>query len=180
MFIAHLPAGYLLTRALISLRFGLPAMPSYIMAAGLLGSIAPDFDLLWFYLVDNREYPHHSYWTHFPSAWALLIALSLLWVRVERQRHAAKALLAFACCGLLHMVLDSVAGGIRWLAPFSSESWSLSEVKRFVEPWWLNFFLHWSMLIEALIVSIGWHQYSLDRRARNQADAAAKYGAISE
>ncbi|MBQ0754710.1 MAG: metal-dependent hydrolase [Gammaproteobacteria bacterium] len=180
MFLAHLPAGYLLTRALTSRRPGLSTLPSYIMAAGLLGSIAPDLDLLWFYLVDNRAHPHHSYWTHFPSAWAMLLALSLLWVSVERQRHTAKALLVFACGGLLHLVLDSVAGGIRWLAPFSSESWSLTEVKRFVEPWWLNFFLHWSMLIEAIIVAIGWHQYSLDRQVLNQTVEPAKYGVISE
>lgn len=164
MFLAHLPAGYLLSRALNSRPSHLPALPGYIMAAGLLGAIAPDLDLFWFYLVDNRAHPHHSYWTHFPSTWATLTALSLLWVRIGTQQHAAKTLLLFACGGLLHMMLDSVAGGIRWLAPYSSESWSLTEVKRFVEPWWLNFFLHWSILIEALIIAIGWHQYVLDRQ----------------
>ncbi|MBQ0754727.1 MAG: hypothetical protein KBT87_07345 [Gammaproteobacteria bacterium] len=77
-------------------------------------------------------------------------------------------------------MLDSVAGGIRWLAPFSSESWSLTEVPRFVTPWWLNFFLHWSILIEAIIVAIGWHQYSLDRQVLNQTVEPEKYGVISE
>lgn len=172
MFLAHLPAGYLLTRALRA-RLAAPAHMHTVMAAGMIGAIAPDLDLLWFYLVDLRAHPHHSYWSHFPIIWLTLLLVACLWKRLSPQRQAPAAALMFASCGLLHMILDSVAGGIRWLAPWSTGSWSLTQVGHFVTPWWLNFFLHWSILIEAVIIAAAWHQFTLDRYAKREARKAA-------
>lgn len=62
MLTAHLPAGYCLSRVTgTSLPGALPVM--------LLFSVLPDFDLLWFYLVDNRSIHHHRYWVHIPAFW---------------------------------------------------------------------------------------------------------------
>ena len=69
MFIAHLPAGYLLTRFVVVKR-GMAHIPSFqyrtFMALGLIGSLLPDVDMLYFYLIDNRQHLHHGYWTHIP------------------------------------------------------------------------------------------------------------------
>lgn len=71
IFIAHLPAGYLLAKTIFSRTLGARA----VMAAALLGSITPDLDLLYFYTLDAQQRHHHSYWTHYPAVWlALMLA----------------------------------------------------------------------------------------------------------
>tara|TARA_R110000868_G_scaffold10226_12_gene50135 strand:+ start:655 stop:852 length:198 start_codon:yes stop_codon:yes gene_type:complete len=64
MFIAHLPAGYLLTSA-IQTRARNQSLS--LLATGLVASVLPDADLLWFYLFDNRQHVHHAYITHTPA-----------------------------------------------------------------------------------------------------------------
>jgi len=121
----------------------------------MLGAIAPDFDLLYFYLVDNGRHNHHSYVTHFPLTWALMFAAAALWYRASRQhRNIALLLLAFALNGFIHMVLDSFVGRIMWLAPFGDTMFSLYRVAREYDPWWANFLLHWTFLLELAIT--GW------------------------
>src|SRR4051794_5179826 len=102
--IAHLPAGYLVSRAL-SRRW---------ILFGLAGSVFPDIDLLWFYLVDHRQHMHHSYWTHIPIFWAFIGALCELFALGWPAR-------LFVGNALVHLVLDTVQGGIAWAYPFSDE-----------------------------------------------------------
>lgn len=46
------------------------------MTAALLGAIAPDLDLFYFYTLDGRQHHHYSYWTHYPSVWFALMLLA--------------------------------------------------------------------------------------------------------
>ncbi|MEM8593156.1 MAG: metal-dependent hydrolase, partial [Pseudomonadota bacterium] len=69
MILAHLPAGYILGRALK------PA--PYVMPAALIGSMLPDFDLIFFYLIDDRAIHHHRYWVHIPGFWVILALIVL-------------------------------------------------------------------------------------------------------
>ena len=55
MFIGHLPAGYLLGRALRR-RLGLSAWFGW----ELVGSVFPDIDLLWFYTLGHHKTLHHK------------------------------------------------------------------------------------------------------------------------
>ena len=146
MFIAHLPAGYLTARG--AERCG--AKHPLLMAASLLGSIAPDFDLLYFYLVDSCRHHHHSYCIHWPVVWLGLLLLSLLWLLWCRGGVAIPTV-AFSASGLLHIALDGIVGDIQLFAPWSDEYYALASVPALHKPWWLNFFLHWSMGIELLI-----------------------------
>ena len=76
MIIGHWPAGYL--AALGARRF----WPAQGLFAGILiGAVLPDIDMLWFFLVDDKAHHHHSYLTHRPALWALLLAAGLF-VRV--------------------------------------------------------------------------------------------------
>ena len=52
MFIAHLPAGYLLTSAMQA-RMG--DRSRGVLAVGLAASVLPDIDLLWFYPAEGRR-----------------------------------------------------------------------------------------------------------------------------
>lgn len=147
MFIAHLPAGYLLSEGFR----GLPMRG--VVPVALLGSIFPDLDLIYFYTIDNRQHHHHSYWIHFPLVWGGLLAAAVVWFYFRRQSRLAALFLVFSASGFLHLLLDTVVGDIPWLAPFSMKFYHLSEVQAVYKPWWLNFILHWSFLLEVLIVA---------------------------
>lgn len=141
MLTAHLPAGYVLAR-------GLRAPGRRATGAALLGSVLPDFDLIFFYLVDDRAFHHHRYWVHIPAFWAAiaLVTLPLAWRTAWRQ----PALFFFAAI-LLHLILDSLAGNIMWLAPFDTGLYALITVPVTRSHWILSFMLHWTFLAELAI-----------------------------
>ncbi|MEO4048251.1 metal-dependent hydrolase [Pseudomonas sp. CAU 1711] len=146
MFIAHAPSGYLLGSLLQnSNRFGA------IMLACIAGAVAPDLDLLYFYLLDGRQTHHHRYFSHWPLLWLGLTALACLWRSVRRHSTLASSTLAFALAGVLHMLLDSLVGDIWWLAPFRDQAYALFSVPNRYQPWWLNFLLHWTFIVELAI-----------------------------
>lgn len=149
MFIAHLPAGYLLAKMLRSSSLGRKA----VMAAALLGAIAPDLDLVYFYTVDARQHHHHSYWTHYPSIWIVLMLTAWGISRFKHWRASGVWLLVFSMSGFLHILLDCIVGDIPLLAPWSMRFYALAAVPAQYHPWWLNFLLHWSFLLELLIIS---------------------------
>ncbi|MDO5471599.1 MAG: metal-dependent hydrolase [Akkermansia sp.] len=162
MFIAHIPAGYLAARG--AERCGIKHR--LLMAACLLGSITPDIDLLYFYLVDACRHHHHSYFIHWPIVWLGLLLLSLLWLLWKRGGAAVPAV-AFSAAGLLHVALDGVVGDIQLFAPWSDEYYALATVPARYQPWWLNFFLHWSMGIELLICAVATWLFLLRLRKKS-------------
>lgn len=155
MFIAHLPAGYLATTFLLRRARPDPRLRlrRRLLALGMAAAVAPDLDLLWFYLVDDRRQVHHAYLPHLPLACAaaLTVAALVLWMR-RAGRTAWIAWAAVSANVLLHLVLDTTAGGIRWLWPFSDAEFVLSHVEARYQPWYLNFVLHWTFALELLIL----------------------------
>ena len=152
MFIAHMPAGFLLSRYLLK---GERDEPSYIkyLLIGLIASIAPDFDLAYFHLIDARQHPHHSYWTHIPIFWVGIYTLLVYPVYKWLGRTGVKLLSMFLLCGLLHMSLDSVASGIKWLYPIDKSYFGLWRIPSVYEWWVANYLFHWTFLLELLITS---------------------------
>ncbi|MBM1816577.1 metal-dependent hydrolase [Pseudosulfitobacter pseudonitzschiae] len=137
MFVAHLPAAYLAVRAIR------PDASRTVMAAILAGSVLPDLDLLWFYLVDARQHHHHDYLTHKPLVWALLALAG--WAR------GSAIAVGVAAGALLHMMLDSIAGQITWGWPFTTLAATLVVVPA-TRDWWLaSFLLHWTIAVELMI-----------------------------
>ena len=154
MFIAHLPAGYLATRLILD-RHPAPApLRGRLLALGMAASVLPDLDLLWFYFVDQRRQVHHAYLPHLPLFWLAVfgaISIFLLLRRAGRGTWLATAVVAANI--LLHLVLDTVAGGIRWLWPFSRAEFLVAHVPARHEPWVLNFVLHWTFALELVILA---------------------------
>lgn len=147
MFIAHLPAGYILTRVLQHKH----RRGDYLWI-GLLASVLPDIDLLYFYLIDNRQNAHHSYFTHLPLFWLSLwgmIALAGKWIK----GYSPYATTLFFSCIMLHMCLDSIAAPTYWLYPLSDSAIELVQVPARYGWWVWNFLFHWSFLLEMIIVS---------------------------
>lgn len=124
-----------------------------LVGAGMAGAIAPDVDMLYFYLVDQRQHHHHTYFTHFPVVWLTLLLLSLLWMGMSRRKTGPTLATVFALNGFIHLLLDSIVGDIWWLAPAVDRSFALFTVPALYQPWWLNFLLHWSFALEIALVA---------------------------
>ena len=176
MFIAHLPAGYLLTQALLGHRpeekggrekvcEERTRRTRRLLAVGLFFSVAPDLDLFWFYLGSDRLAPHHQYVTHWPLFWlALAAGAGVLTLVLKKPAWRAYLFVALANV-MLHLVLDSVAAEIYWLAPFSSWHLNLAAVPA-VHSWWVwNFVLHWTFALEICLCLAALLLFIRSRRA---------------
>lgn len=161
MFIAHLPAGYIVSSLLFPRFEKTGVTKRRLLQAGIAGALTPDADLLYFYLADHRQHHHHSYITHFPLVWIGLVLLSVAWTLFTRNKTRAALAFIFSMNGLLHMILDTVVGDIWWLAPFQDKPYAFFVVPAMYKPWWMNFILHWSFALElglALAAVCLWRQ----------------------
>lgn len=152
MFIAHAPAGYLVTKFVLhrsSLGQGRDAI--LMLKLGLLSSVFPDIDMLYFYLLDHRQHLHHSYWTHIPFWWLVILAIGMGYGVITRNARFRRVVQMVALNVLLHLLLDTVAAKIRWFAPFSRAGISLFEVPPRYGWWIWNYVLHWTFGIEILL-----------------------------
>lgn len=159
MVLGHLPAGYPLTRAftgIASAKIPAGARSPWLLRLGLAASIAPDLDILYHYTIDQRQHLHHSYWTHMPFFWACVFALWGICAVRSRSVRSFLFLIILSANIFTHLILDTVAGGIEWLQPFSSRSIVLFPVSP-VYHWWVwNYIFHWIFLFEVGIVTGAW------------------------
>ncbi len=151
MFIAHLPAGYLLSKCFNKKAAGKLLSWKAIVSLGLAGSIFPDLDLFYFYFIDERQHQHHSYWTHIPYFWALIYLSALVLSRIINSKKIACIATVLFSGIMLHLILDTIAGGIRWFYPTNSQYVILVEVLPQYRWWVLNFILHWTFVLEITI-----------------------------
>ncbi|MDA8708179.1 metal-dependent hydrolase [Hellea sp.] len=145
MFVAHVPVGLALARIIMR-----QTLSVKIMAVAALGTICPDLDLIRFYIFDNHQRHHHDYWTHIPAVWALII---LGWFALCKFIKRPFGILptVFFAAALSHLVLDSVAGEIQWLWPFSDKGFHLVTVPATQAKWYLSFLTHWTFGVETLL-----------------------------
>jgi inner membrane protein len=154
MFIGHLPAGYILTKTLQK-----DIKTTKYLFVGLVASILPDIDILYFYLIDNRQNLHHSYWMHTPYYWLIIgaITLSAIWL-LKKKKYYVAAIIFFANI-FLHLILDTIVGKIAWLYPFTAKAFYLFDVPAVYNFWVYNFIFHWTFLFE--ITLLAWAGYIL-------------------
>lgn len=166
MFLAHLPSGYIAVKLLLKRIQNKGMSVPWLFFWGLFGSIAPDLDMFYFYLIDGRQHHHHTYWSHYPIVWFTLLLVALLYHRFAAPKEQVKSLYAcvFLFMGCIHLLLDSIVGDVWWLMPFIDRPFALAIVPARFEPWWLNFILHGSFLLEIGIIA--WAVY-LWRNSRN-------------
>jgi inner membrane protein len=153
VFIGHLPAGYLASLPFVDR--APPELRRRAMMTGLVGSVLPDLDLLWFYLVDHRRHVHHAYLPHLPAAWLATLAVTALpaWLSGARGRTWLLPGV-FAANVMLHLGLDTIVGGVEWLWPWSDHELVLVEVPPLHQPWFLNFLLHWTFALELVLAVV--------------------------
>lgn len=147
MFIAHLPAGYVLTK-ILQKRLN----TTHYLWLGLTASILPDTDLIYFYLIDHRQTLHHSYWIHTPFHWFIITVISFAFLLLFKQKKYMAAAVIFFSNIFLHLFLDTVVGKIEWLYPFSDKQFYVFDVPA-VHDWWVyNFVFHWTFLFEVALI----------------------------
>ena len=166
MMIAHLPAGYVVSRWLGGRLKSQAVFGKAFLWAGLLGSVVPDFDMFYFYLIDQRQHHHHTYFTHFPVLWFGLLLISLLWLRVAKEKNYAVLALVFSANAAFHMLLDTINGTMYWLAPFDQTPFALITVPALYQPWWLNFIFHWSFGVELVILAFAAYFWRREQREK--------------
>jgi inner membrane protein len=149
MFIAHLPAGYI--GACLLTRRSTKEQRRRLFVPLLIGSIFPDVDMLYFYLIDRGRHHHHHYWTHLPVFWLASLIGLLLVALLFRSSRLALVGSSFVAGVFLHLVLDTPFAGIAWLYPFSDHNFYLVSVPA-TRSWWVwSFVFHWSFLFEIAI-----------------------------
>ena len=177
MFVAHVAGGYLVTRAYLrnidtsSMEY---RFVKYYLLFGLLCSVLPDIDLFYFYLIDHRQHAHHTYWTHIPLFWILFTGLLFSMAKAVSNQSRGFVWLILLLNTELHMVLDSVAGGIYWLYPFNGEKYRIFVVTARYDWWVLNYIFHWTFLLEMIIIAAAFYVYFQDRKY-TQVSVATQY-----
>jgi inner membrane protein len=141
MLTAHLPSGYLLAR-------GVARPVPWLMPAALVGAVLPDLDMIWFHFVDMGSVHHHMYWPHIPLVWAGIAAVTL---PVLRAFALASTGVVFFAAILLHLILDTIAGGVLWAYPVSDTLFFLVTVPATQSHWILSFMVHWTFRLEIAV-----------------------------
>lgn len=155
MFIAHLPAGYLVAKA--GLKYDLFASRGklsrrVILIAGLIGSVLPDIDIVYFYTIDRHQHLHHTYWTHIPIFWLIILSTSFALGAILKSDRIKVLTEVVGLNLFVHLVLDTVTGKIQWLYPFSHKDFVLINVPAIYNYWVWNFVFHWTFTLEIALV----------------------------
>lgn len=153
MLTAHLPSGYILARVIKRPLAGL-------MPIALIGAVLPDLDMLFFYFVDHGAIHHHYYWVHIPFFWVCVAAVTL--PVLAWRGYLAQGCVFFAAIAM-HLVLDTIGGGIAWGAPLEMRLVEWVTVPATRSHWILSFVMHWTFLLELAIwataAALLWRQH---------------------
>ncbi|MFC1599408.1 metal-dependent hydrolase [Patescibacteria group bacterium] len=150
MFLAHLPAGYILTKKLAK-HPKAAQKAATLLGLGLFASIVPDLDLAWWFLIDKGQHFHHSYWIHIPFYWLIIGLIALAVIKIAKRNELVLPLVVFMAGIFLHLILDTFVGGIKWLYPISDISIIIAHVPAVYDYWVYNFIFHWTFLLEIAI-----------------------------
>lgn len=169
MFIGHLPAGYICTTLLFKLKpfrnLSRNKKRIYFLA-GMIGSVFPDIDIFYFYFADGKQNVHHSYWTHIPSFWLMILCSHLLLSKIMRNKRTRDIIIFFIANVFIHLLLDTIVGGIFWLYPFSQKMFTLLTVPAKSTSWFFNFLFYWTISIEGALVLLATFVYKLNHFPR--------------
>jgi inner membrane protein len=146
MLIGHLPLGYIIGSTLRR-RYG---EARGVIAASLLGSTAPDIDMLRFYLVDFGSYNHRYYFTHWPFFWLVTAVVTLPAIHRLRRAWFLPAV-GFYLGVLSHLVTDTVQGPVRWFAPFSATAYEVVRIPPLYGHWILSAIGYWTFLLDIAV-----------------------------
>ncbi|MFA6304747.1 MAG: metal-dependent hydrolase [Patescibacteria group bacterium] len=149
MLIGHLPAGYFLTRWLIK-KNRLPISKLWL-GLGLLGSVLPDFDIIYPILFKNSIGSHRYFFTYIPLFWLVLVLIGWLFYKIYKKSWLKYSTIIIFANVFLHLFLDTAFVGVRWLWPFYDGLIGVYNVG-FTGGFLVdNYFHHWYWYLEIVI-----------------------------
>lgn len=163
MIIGHAPAGYLLAKIVYGRKSSVPARYVWVLVAA---SILPDLDLLYFYIIDNRAHNHHDYWTHIPLYWLALYYLAMMAAMMFDKLVIIIYATLLLSGVMLHLLLDTITGGIQWAYPFSNQHYTVIKVPAVYDWWVFNFVVHWTFLLELILLGLAGLTYLITRQIK--------------
>jgi LexA-binding, inner membrane-associated putative hydrolase len=114
---AHLPTGYIISDLLFRRFRKSDVSYKTFIFSGMIGAIAPDFDMIYFFFKDHVLHHTHRFYSHYPFVWFSLLLISLLWMLFNNYQSQNPALaVIFTLNGFFHLILDTIEGQIYWLA----------------------------------------------------------------
>ena len=116
MLTGHLPAGYFLSRALIK-KYKIPLTPFWL-GLGLVAAVAPDFDHAFNLLFQANITDHRSLLSHIPATYFALLLAGYVIYRFWPRTWLKWGMIILLPNALLHLILDTIFIGIKWLWPF--------------------------------------------------------------
>lgn len=152
MIIGHLPAGFVISGILSRYAEPLGVSTRAFLLAGVVGALAPDLDMFYFHLIDHRQHHHHTYFTHYPIIWLVLMVASVISFLNTRIKNITAYAAIFSLNGFAHIFFDTIVGDIWWFAPWGDKPYAFFTVPALYKPWWLNFILHWSFAVELVFL----------------------------
>jgi inner membrane protein len=129
-----------------------------------------DIDIIYFYLIDNRQNLHHGYWIHVPFYWMIIAIVTILLFWMMKKRKYIIASIIFFGNVFLHLFLDTLVGKIEWLYPLSNKGYYLFDVPAVYDFWVWNFVFHWTFFIEVGIVVWAGYVFYKNRNIKKDTD----------
>ena len=118
MLVAHAPAGYIIAKKMKN-------KEKSLIIASMIFAVLPDVDLIYYYLFDKTKTFHHLYFTHLPivllGSFLVLQMLLMMLPKDGFEKKFKPYFYLFYINWFVHLLLDTVTGGIAWLYPFNAE-----------------------------------------------------------
>ena len=156
MILAHPAAGYLITAFWESNvgkadRFALESWQLHCI--GFVAASLPDVDMVYQLIFDPREVSHRLYWSHTPIYWLIISLFMLSFLSFFGKKVYLYLAKLVSLQIFVHLLLDSVVGGLRWLYPWSLQRYGL--VPSLPGPYaerHLRILFHWTFIFEVVII----------------------------
>jgi inner membrane protein len=140
MLIAHLPAGYILTKFMQK-----KSDIQCCLWLGLLGSIFPDFDIMYLYIAEDTGTFHRQYWTHLPIFWlciTMIFFVTTYFINFNKKVICGGLFFLMNIWG--HLILDTTMAPVYWLKPLMAKGFQLFDLN--IAPvyasWFFNYMMH--------------------------------------
>jgi len=147
MLIAHIPAGYIISKP-----FNKDKKLS-ITLSSMIFSILPDLGLIYFYFFDSTI-SHRTFFPHLPIVMLIAFMITFPFYHLKFFEKFRIYYWLFFANWFIHLVLDTITERIFWMYPFSEHGFMLIEIPAVYDHWITSFVLHWSFALEIAIVVV--------------------------
>lgn len=154
-FIGMLVASGINPKLIKSKGFPITKQKLLIWASAMIGAIAPDFDLLYVFFIDNTAF-HRNLISHALFPYILLLIIGLIIIKVKNLNTLYISLLLAFFLGIVsHLVADMFLDTVYPAKPFSSKGLSLNPFPLDKSSGLLGYFTSPYMVIEIIISLLG-------------------------